>query len=56
MKYIEVYDALGRKLYEHKADSPQRHELSLSGVASGIYTIRIATDNGNLIRKLEIIK
>lgn len=56
MEQVEVFTILGKKVYSQKADSPARHELSLSGFASGMYTIRIQTNKGNAARKLELIR
>lgn len=56
MEQIEVYNVLGQLIYKEKADNPGKHELNLGGLASGIYTIQVYTDKGNVARKLEIIK
>jgi len=56
MESIEVLNVLGQRVYKQKADSPQRHEISLGGIASGLYTVHILTDKGNVTRKLEIVR
>jgi hypothetical protein len=56
MEHITVFNVLGQKVISQKAQSATKHQISLHGVASGIYTIQITTDKGNITRKLEIIK
>jgi hypothetical protein len=55
MERIAVYNVLGQAVYDAKSDSSDKHTLKLNGMASGIYTIEIFTDKGNVSRKLEII-
>ncbi|WP_190277339.1 Ig-like domain-containing protein [Taibaiella lutea] len=54
MKQIEVINILGQVVYKAAADSKDRHTLQLNGLSSGIYTIEIFTDKGNVARKLEV--
>jgi hypothetical protein len=56
MKRVVVYDVVGKELLNVKAESAHKHVLSLNGMASGLYTITITTDKGEVTRKLEIIK
>lgn len=56
MEKIEVYNILGQVVYSNTADSKDKHTLKLNGLASGVYTIQIFTDKGNVARKLEILK
>jgi PKD repeat protein len=56
MKNVAVYDVVGKELLNVKAESAHKHVLSLSGMASGLYTVKIMTDKGEVTRKLEIIK
>jgi hypothetical protein len=56
MEEVSVYNVLGQVVSSAKADSPNKHVLKLNGLASGVYTIQIRTDKGNVARKLEIIK
>jgi hypothetical protein len=56
MESVTVYSLLGRKVYSAKADSPLKHALSLKSLSSGMYTIRIQTNKGMVVRKLELIK
>ena len=56
MTRVEVYNVLGQIIYKKDADSKTKHTLSLTGIASGMYTIQIYTDKGTVARKLEIIK
>ncbi|HET8573705.1 MAG TPA: GEVED domain-containing protein [Edaphocola sp.] len=56
MERIAIFNVLGQKIYEAPADSPYRHELDLSGVASGVYNVSVYTDKGMVTRKLNVIK
>jgi hypothetical protein len=56
MKHITLYNVVGQMISTDKADSQNKHKLNTSGLASGIYTIRIETDKGFVIRKFEIMK
>lgn len=56
MENIMVFNMLGAMVYQHKADSGKQHQLSVDKFASGIYSVRILTDKGFIIRKFEVIK
>ncbi|MFA6057633.1 MAG: T9SS type A sorting domain-containing protein [Taibaiella sp.] len=56
MKQVALYNVVGQMISTAKADSPDKHKLNTSGLASGVYTIRIETDKGFVIRKFEIMK
>lgn len=56
MKQITVYNVVGQVIYHAAADSKEKHKLNTAGFRSGIYTIRIETDKGYVIRKFEILK
>jgi len=55
MKEVTVMNILGQVLSNEKAEG-NKHQLYLSGYASGIYTVRILTDKGYVVRKFEIVK
>lgn len=56
MKNITAYNVLGQKVYEAKADSSNKHKIDISGLASGVYSVRIETADGSLIRKFEVLR
>jgi len=56
MKSVTVTNVLGQVMYQAEADAPGRHQMDLSRYASGIYTVRIDTDKGVIVRKFEIVK
>jgi hypothetical protein len=56
MEEVSVYNVLGQVVLTTKADSPNKHTLQLTALASGVYTIQVRTDKGNVARKLEILK
>jgi len=56
MKSVTVINVLGQVMYESEAAGPDKHRLDLSRYAAGIYTVRIDTDKGTIVRKFEILK
>lgn len=56
MESIRVFNTLGALVYEHKADHEKQHRFSVTGFAAGMYSVRILTDKGFVIRKFEVIK
>jgi len=56
MKSVTVTNVLGQVMYVADATAADRHQLELSRYASGIYTVRIDTDKGVIVRKFEIVK
>jgi len=56
MEKIVVYNTLGQKVYEVVPHNPYRHELDVSGMASGVYNVSVYTAKGLVIRKLSVIK
>jgi hypothetical protein len=56
MENVMVFNTLGAMVYQHKANSGKQHQLKVDQFASGIYSVRILTDKGFIIRKFEIIK
>lgn len=56
MKQVTLYNVVGQMISTAVADSKGKHKLNTSGLASGVYTIRIETDKGFVIRKFEIMK
>jgi hypothetical protein len=56
MKSVTVTNVLGQVMYQGVADTETKHQIDLSGYASGLYTVRIETDKGFIIRKFEIVK
>jgi hypothetical protein len=56
MEKVEIFNVLGQVVYRAKADSKDKHVLNVNQLASGIYTVEVYTNKGNVSRKLEIIK
>jgi hypothetical protein len=56
MKRLVVYNALGQAIINQEADNTRIHKLKLSGLANGIYTLRLETDKGHVIRKFEVLR
>lgn len=56
MENVMVFNALGAMVYQHKADNGKQHQLAVDQLASGMYSVRILTDKGFIIRKFEVLK
>gem|GEM_PF-1209484 len=56
MKAITVTNILGQVIHQSDLAQADKYRLDLSGYASGIYTVRIDTDKGAVVRKFEILK
>lgn len=56
MQDVMVFNTLGALVYRHKADNAKQHQFSVSNFASGMYSVRIVTDKGFIIRKFQVIK
>jgi|GEM_PF-522836 len=56
MEEVTIFNAVGAVVYRHKADSGTKHRLSVAGLVSGMYSVRILTDQGFIIRKFEVLK
>lgn len=56
MKHITVYNVVGQIISDGKADTEDKHILHTQAYAPGIYTIRIETGKGFVLRKFEIMK
>ncbi|WP_162902734.1 T9SS type A sorting domain-containing protein [Taibaiella koreensis] len=50
-----AFNTLGAMIDDRKAAGSRQHQLPVSGMAAGLYTIRISTDKGFVIRKLEVL-
>jgi hypothetical protein len=55
MQQVVVYNVLGQMILRQKADSGNRHRLRVSGLANGLYTVRLETDKGFVNRKFEVL-
>jgi hypothetical protein len=56
MQNVMVFNTLGAMVYDRKADNDKHHKFNVEQFASGIYSVRILTDKGFVIRKFEVIK
>jgi|GEM_PF-1115822 len=54
MQRFKVYNILGQVIMDRAADNNKLLRLELNAMASGMYTIRIETDKGFVIRKFEV--
>ena len=56
MEYITVFNVLGQVVYQSVPQNAVKHQMNVSNLASGLYTVRIKTNEGMVIRKFEILK
>jgi hypothetical protein len=56
MKKISAYNILGQLVYHTQANSKDNHKMNISGLASGVYTLKIETEKGVVIRKFEVLQ
>ncbi|RYZ36520.1 MAG: T9SS type A sorting domain-containing protein, partial [Sphingobacteriales bacterium] len=56
LQRLVVYNALGQVMVSEQANNEKSHVLNLEGLANGLYTLRLETDKGYLVRKFEVMK
>jgi len=56
MENIVIFNVLGQVVYQSDAINGQKHLINVSKFISGLYTVRIKTNGGFIIRKFEILK
>ncbi len=56
MKSVKLMNVMGQVILHDYVSTPDKHEITLSGVASGMYNVEIETDKGIVTKKLEIVK
>ncbi len=56
MKELMIFNTLGALVYREPAASAQEHSLSVEGLATGIYAIRIVTDKGIAQQQFQVLK
>src|SRR5690606_23120583 len=56
MEYVTVLNVLGQVVYQSVPQSAMKHQFNVSSMASGLYTVRIQTNQAIVIRKFEILK
>ena len=53
---VRLYDLLGQCLIKKESDHSDMMEISLSNLTSSVYTIEILTEQGRVIRKLNVTR
>lgn len=56
MHQVTAYNLLGQLVYRSAATNPDRHEINISSLASGVYTLKIEIGKGTIVRKFEVLK
>ncbi len=56
LRSIEVYNILGQKVKTASPGATDKHVIGTKELASGIYSLKMETDKGTIIRKFEIRK
>ncbi len=55
LNHVTVFNAIGQKVYEASCEGNTAH-ISMSDVESGVYVVRIATENGTATKRITIIR
>ena len=55
LKHVSVYNTLGQLVYESNCDGNMA-EINLGNVETGVYMVRITTENGMLTKRVSVIK
>jgi len=56
MKHIVITNMLGQQLLTVPVEQNDRQTISLSGLASGLYQVIVGFEQGNVVKKLEVIR
>jgi len=56
MKSVTIYNIVGAQVYHSAHISGEQHSVSVSSLPAGIYSVRIVTDKGQMIKKLEVLR
>ncbi len=56
MQHISIVNVLGSVVFEKATNTDKVQKVDVSKLASGLYTARILTDKGLVVRKFEVIK
>lgn len=56
LKKITVYNVIGQTVYSVNADNKLKHKIDVSRFVPGMYTVRVETSGGIIVRKFEILK
>lgn len=56
IEQVQVFNLLGQLLKTENVGQIKKHELSLSGLANGMYSIKIQTDKGTVTRKVDLVR
>ena len=55
IKSVSVYNIIGQQVYQAPVSNNQ-HQIDIASLPAGIYTMMIATEKGNVAKKLEVIR
>ena len=55
LQHVTVYNAIGQAVYDANCEGNST-VISLSNVETGIYMVRIATENGNVTKRITVIR
>ncbi len=56
MEELTITNVLGQVIAKEAINGKASHQINLSGFASGIYSLKIKTDKGYILRKFEVLK
>ena len=55
MNHVSVFNTIGQKVYEANCEG-NSIEINLNDVETGVYMVRIATQNGTVTKRITVIK
>ncbi len=55
LSHVSVYNTLGQMVYDANCDGPKA-DITLGNVESGVYMVRIATQDGEVTKRITVIK
>jgi fibronectin type 3 domain-containing protein len=53
---ISIVSVTGQTVYSEKVNAYTPNNISLAGVSSGVYIVRVETETGSYLRKIQVIK
>jgi len=56
MQKVTAFNILGQMVYTAQTASAQNHQIQIGSFAAGVYTLKIETNQGIVIRKFEVLQ
>jgi hypothetical protein len=55
LQHVTVYNTIGQKVYDTQCEGNSA-TINLSGAESGVYMVQVVTENGNITKRITVIK